>query len=142
MAKATTKKATAPKADLLDREPTAMHTSYADWITEQTGYEVDAKSIQLGTLLRGEYQKSDVNQALMASRAEERAAEAEAREQKKEEREAAKEEKAAKAAEKKAAAKEAKSAEKPAAKKAAPAKKAPAAKKAPSGSKRRPVAKK
>jgi hypothetical protein len=111
----------APRADLAEREPTQMHTDFADWIAEQTGVEVDVKSIQLGTLLRGEFQKSEINQSRMAASKEAKEAAAEARAAKAEERAAAKAAKAEKAAAKKAAAKE----KAPAAKKAAtPAKKA------------------
>lgn len=90
-----------------EKEPTALHEAFAEWLTAKTGVKVDLKSVSLATVLHGQFQGSPENKA--------RRAEAE---------EAAKAAVAAKkaaAAEKKAAA----PAKKVAAKKtAAPAKKA------------------
>lgn len=117
-------------ARYVEQEPTSMQEFFADWLTQKTGYKVDVRSVILGSLLRGKFQKSAENQARLAENAAAREAEAEEREarraaraEKKAEREAASKEKAA--APKKAA--------KPAAKKAAPARKtaAPAKKAAP-----------
>jgi histone H1/5 len=111
---------------------------FADWLTRETGYEVDARSVYLGSALRGTFQKSDENQERIAARKIELENEAEAkvtraaeREQAKLDREAARAAKAEereKAAAERAAAKEAAAKEKAAAPakttaaKAAPAK--------------------
>lgn len=94
----------------------------ADWLTEQTGYEVDVRSVYLGSSLRSAFQKSDENQARMAQRAEEIVAEREERERARAERAEAK---AAREAEKAERAAVAKAAPKAAVKKA-PAKKSTA----------------
>jgi len=115
---------------------------FADWLTRETGFEVDARSVYLGSALRGTFQKSDENQERISARQQEILDQAAAREQAKIDREQAKvareAARAAKAEEKAAAAAAAK-AEAAAAPKAAPAKKAPAAKAAPA--KRTPAAK-
>lgn len=141
-------------ASYADKTITPVMQDFADYLTEQTGYKVDPMSVQLGSALRGQFQKSDFNQERIARRAEERAAEAEAKVQRAAEREenrAAKEQaKADRAAAREQAAKDkaaapAKTAAKPAAKaagKTAAAK--PAAKTAkvtPLASRRRPASK-
>lgn len=118
-------KKTAERADLVEKEPTQLHSDFTAYIQEQTGYEADEKSVQLATILRMDFQKSDANQArLQAAKsareqvAQERAERAEARKAAKAEKTEAKSAKksTAKAPEKKAAGK-------------APAKKAPARRK-------------
>lgn len=97
--------------------PTRMQ-EYVDWLERETGYAVDARSVYLGSSLRGTFQKSDENQERIAARAQEIEDQRAAKEQRKLDRIEAK------------AAKEAAKAEKAAAAKAAPAEKA-APKKAP-----------
>lgn len=134
--KATTKKARAPKkaprVDLQDREPTTLHSDFAEYIQEETGYEADLKSVQLATLLRMDFQKSEKNQARIQASREAKAEALEERARKKAERE---EKRAAKEA-----AKAEKSTKAPAAKKA-PAKKAAAKKAAAKAPTRRRAAK-
>lgn len=48
--------------------PTALHESFAKWLTEQTGIEVDLKTVQLVTVLRMDFQASEVNQKDLAAR--------------------------------------------------------------------------
>lgn len=134
--KAAAKPKAAPRAALLEKEPTQLHTDFVDYIRSETGYtDVDPKTVQLSVLLRMDFQRSEQNQArISASKAGKQEAIA-ARQAKKAEREAARLEKQA--------AKEAKAnepkAEKPAkAAKPEPVSKAPA-KKAPA---RRRAAKK
>ncbi|UDG78662.1 hypothetical protein SEA_KATE_43 [Microbacterium phage Kate] len=144
------KKGEPPRANYAEKAVPSVIQNFAEYLTEQTGYEVDLRSVYLGSALRGEFQKSPENQKRIADRAaeiererEERAAKAEERAAAKAEREAAAK---AKAEEKAAAAKEAKSAPKTAAAKApakTAAKKAPAktaaAKAAPATTRRRPA---
>ena len=33
----------------VDKEPTVVQSSFAEWLEDKTGYEVDAKSVQLAT---------------------------------------------------------------------------------------------
>lgn len=136
---------------------------YADWLTRETGYEVDLRSVYLGSALRGTFQKSDENQERIAARAAELVELKAARAQAKIDRAAAKEARAAERAAKaeaaaaakvesdriKAEAKAAKAAEPKAEKAAKPAaKKAPAktaaktAAKPATPTRRRPAAKK
>lgn len=111
---------------------------YIEWLSRETGYEVDPRSVYLGSSLRGTFQKSPENQERIAARAQEIEDEKAARIQRAEERAAAKVEReaarAAKAEEKAAAAKEAKSAPK-----AASAAKKTAAKKAPAKAAAKPA---
>lgn len=128
-------------ASYAEKDITPVTQDYIDWLKAETGYDVDPLSVQLSSVLRGNFQKSEGNQARIARRAEERVAEAEAREEAKAAREQAKAERdearAARAAEPKAekAVKTAptKAAAKPAAKKApaAPAKPAVASRRRP-----------
>lgn len=46
---------------LAEKDPTALHTDMAAWIEEVTGVEVDEKTVQLVSVLRGVYQRSDRN---------------------------------------------------------------------------------
>lgn len=100
---------------------------YADWLTRETGYEVDPRSVYLGSSLRGTFQKSDENQERIAARAQEIEEQAAAKEQRKLDRAAAKEEREAERA-RKAEEREAAKAAKAAEEKAAPAKKTDASK--------------
>ncbi len=129
-----------------DRAIPAVINDFVDYLKETTGYDVDPRSVYLGSALRGQFQKSEGNQARIAARAAEieqekidRAKRAEERAAAKAEREAAR---AAKAEEKAAAAKEEKAAPKAAAKTStkAPAK-AASAKAAPATTRRRPARK-
>lgn len=106
-----------------DRAIPAVIQDFVAYLEETTGYAVDARSVYLGSALRGQFQKSEGNQARIAARAAEieqekidRAKRAEERAAAKAERDAAR---AAKAEEKAAA---------PAKEKSAPKAKAPAAK--------------
>ena len=127
-----------------DRAIPAVINDFVDYLKETTGYDVDPRSVYLGSALRGQFQKSEGNQARIAARAAEieqekidRAKRAEERAAAKAEREAAR---AAKAAEPKAekAAPAAKAAPKAKAAAKAPAK-AAAAKAAPATTRRRPA---
>jgi len=121
---------------------------FADWLTRETGEEVDARSVYLGSALRGAFQKSDENQERIAARAIEVEQEKEARKAKAAEREANKEQRAADRKAKAEAAAEAKKAKAAEPKKVATKKAAakPAAKKvaakgkaAPATTRRRPA---
>lgn len=138
-----------PRANYAEKAVPTVIQNFAEYLTEQTGYEVDLRSVYLGSALRGEFQKSPENQARIEARAQEIVAEREAREaakvaraEAKAEREAARAAKAAEPkAEKAAPAKKAPAAKAPVAK-ATPAKKAPAkpaAKAAPATTRRRPA---
>ena len=137
-----TQNATPPLAHLLDKEITPTMDRYAQWLTEQTGYEVDPRSVQLSGSQRGLFQKSELNQGALDARRKEREEAAQAREARKTERaEAA----AAKAANKATATEEKKATTaKPT--KAKPTTAKPAAKTAakpgPTTTRRRPAAKK
>lgn len=61
----TTKKTFAERAAV---EPTELHKRFADWLKEQTGVDVDLKTVQLVTTLRMDFQKSDDNQTALAER--------------------------------------------------------------------------
>ncbi|QGH73993.1 hypothetical protein SEA_HIDDENLEAF_42 [Microbacterium phage Hiddenleaf] len=142
------KKGEPPRANYAEKAVPTVIQNFADYLTEQTGYEVDLRSVYLGSALRGEFQKSPENQKRIADRAaeiererEERAAKAQERAAKKAEREAAAKEKAAAAKEAKSAPK-ASTAKAPAAKTAATKKapaKAAATKAAPATTRRRPA---
>lgn len=49
----------APYADAVDKEPAWQHVAMADWLTENTGYESDPKTIQLALGLANEWRQSD-----------------------------------------------------------------------------------
>ena len=59
-----------PLARYAEIEPTTLQESFADWLTKNTGYAVDAQSVALATALRGEFQKSPENQADLKARRE------------------------------------------------------------------------
>jgi hypothetical protein len=93
---------TAPKAHLIAKGTTPVVDLFLKYIKEQTGYDADPMSVQLGSTLRGEFQKSQMNQKRIADAAARKKAAAEARASRAAERAAAK---VAKAAEPKAEAK-------------------------------------
>lgn len=131
-----------PRANYAEKEIPTVIQNFVDYLKEQTGYEVDPRSVYLGSALRGEFQKSPENQKRIADRAAEIEQERIDREARAEERAAAKAEreaaKAAKAAEPKAEKAAPKSAAKTAPAKKAPAKTA-AAKATPATTRRRPA---
>lgn len=49
-------------------EPTELQKRFADWIKEQTGVDVDLKSVQLACALRMDFQKSEENQDALKAR--------------------------------------------------------------------------
>lgn len=51
-----------------DREPSALHENFRDWIEETTGYDADLKTVQLAASLRIKFQKSEVNQEDLKAR--------------------------------------------------------------------------
>ena len=126
-----------------DRTIPAVINDFVDYLKETTGYDVDPRSVYLGSALRGQFQKSEGNQARIAARAAEIEQEKVDRVKRAEERAAAKAEReAARAA--KASEPKTEKAEKAPAKTAAkaPAKtatKAAAAKAAPATTRRRPA---
>lgn len=128
-----------PRANYAEKAVPTVIQNFAEYLTAQTGYEVDLRSVYLGSALRGEFQKSPENQKRIADRAAEIERERAERAQKAEERAAAKAEREAARAAKAAEPKESKA--KAATAKAAPAKKAPtktaAAKAAPATTGRR-----
>ena len=111
-----------------ERAIPAVINDFVDYLKETTGYDVDPRSVYLGSALRGQFQKSEGNQKRIADRAAEIKQEKIDRAKRAEERAAAKAERevarAAKAAE-------------PKAEKAAPAK--TATKAAPATTRRRPA---
>jgi hypothetical protein len=120
-------KPAAPRADLVDKEPTDLHEGFAEYVQEQTGIDdFTAKHAQLAYVLMGKYQKSERNQERLAAAAQARQDLVAAREERAQAREAKAQEKASKAAEKAAAQPKtaSKSTPKPVAKKTASAAKA------------------
>lgn len=55
-------------ADRAAAAPTALHVNFAKWLTEQTGVEVDVKTVQLACIFRMEFQASPENQKDLAAR--------------------------------------------------------------------------
>jgi hypothetical protein len=51
-----------PFGKYVDKEPTEVHEACADWIQDNTGYDVDLKTVQLVALLYGRFQRSEENQ--------------------------------------------------------------------------------
>lgn len=71
--------AKAPRADLIEKEPTPLQKRFIRYIKRETGYDVDVTTVVLFQSLRTPFQKSDENQAdLEARRAAAAAKEAEA----------------------------------------------------------------
>ena len=63
------RKATPPLAHYAEKDVTPVIEEFAAWLTEQTGYEVDLRSVYPGSSLRATFQKSEGNQARIAARA-------------------------------------------------------------------------
>lgn len=103
-------KTTAPLAHRVPATVSPLIAEYSRWLQEQTGVEIDAMSVYLGSQLRSLHQKTPENQARLAQAAKDRAAQDAAKAARKIEREAAAVKKAAE----------------PKVEKVAPAKKAPA----------------
>ena len=142
------KKGEAPRANLVEKDITPVMDAFVDYIKRETGYDADPRSVQLGAVLRGDFQKSPENQKRIADRKAELEAEAEAREERAAERERKRAEKAAAPAKEKPAPKStAKSVSTTAKTKAAAASakpaasKRPVAKTAPVAARRRPASK-
>lgn len=72
-----------PYADTVDAEPNHLHSAFADWLGENTGYEVDAKSVQLAATLSGKFRASDAREAADAAHTAAKEAEKEAKKQEK-----------------------------------------------------------
>jgi hypothetical protein len=121
-AKKTASRSAPPRASMIEKEPTQLHQDFADWLEAETGYKPDIKSVQLATVLRMDFQRSDRNQQSLESRRQAKIQAEQDREKRRQDRAAKKSAPAKKTASKKAAA--------PAKKASAPAKKT-AAKKAP-----------
>ena len=121
---------------LVEKAPTDLHEIFAEWLENETGYDgVDLKTVQLVTVLRGDFQRSPENKQRIADSKVRREQEIEERAAKREEREAKRAaDKEAKAAAVKEA-REAKAAAAKAKKEAAPAKETAPAKKAASARK-------
>lgn len=87
-----------PLAHLVEKDITPKMQTFADWLRDQTGYDVDDRSVALAGTQRMLFQKSEENQeALAKQRAASEAAKA-AREQARENKAAAKAEPKAKPA--------------------------------------------
>lgn len=123
------KKGEAPLARYAEKDITPVTQDYINWLEEQTGVKVDPMSVQLASVLRGPFQKSEGNQERIAAAKQRKIDEAEARATRAAERA---EKKAAQEAARAAKATEPKAEKvtKTATAKAAPAKAAPAARKA------------
>lgn len=48
--------------------PTQLHKDFAEWLFIQTGVKVDLKTVQLVTVMRHDFQKSEENQKALAAR--------------------------------------------------------------------------
>ncbi|WP_104195225.1 hypothetical protein [Cryobacterium sp. M25] len=72
-------KQTPALANYAAKEVTPVIAAYAAWLEEQTGYKVDPLSVYLSSALRGAFQKSEGNQARIATRAAELEAETKAK---------------------------------------------------------------
>jgi hypothetical protein len=62
-------------AHYADKAITPVMVDFIAFIESETGYKVDPMSVQLGSLLRGTFQKSEGNQKRIAEAAQKRAAE-------------------------------------------------------------------
>lgn len=56
-------------ADVADKAPNWRHSTYAAWIEQATGHEVDVKTIQLSMSLYNDYRGSDMYAAAVAEQA-------------------------------------------------------------------------
>ena len=90
-------KTATPLAHRVPAEVSDLINTYAEWLTEQTGYTVDPMSVYLGSQLRSTFQKGGANQARLAQAKKDRLAQEAAKAKARAERETAA---AAKAAEK------------------------------------------
>jgi hypothetical protein len=67
-------KVEAPKADAKDfaalaaKDATELHKQFLVWAKEQTGLDLDLKSVQLAFSFRHDFQRSEANQADLANR--------------------------------------------------------------------------
>lgn len=69
---------TAPRADLIEKAPTALQANFIRYMKAQTGYDIDETTVVLFQALRTPFQKSDENRADLERRrvaASEKAAE-------------------------------------------------------------------
>lgn len=57
-------------ADRAKTDPTALHTAFAAWIKENTGYEPDLKTVQIVCAMRMDFQRSEENQTSLKTRKE------------------------------------------------------------------------
>jgi len=64
------KSSTAPQAHRTTKAITPVMQDFLAYIEQQTGYKADPMSVQLGGLLRGEFQKSEGNQKRIAAQSE------------------------------------------------------------------------
>jgi hypothetical protein len=55
-------------ADRAAAEPTDLHRNFAAWLKEQTGVDVDLKTVQLACSMRMDFQSSPENQTDLAKR--------------------------------------------------------------------------
>jgi hypothetical protein len=127
-AKKTASRSAPPRASMIEKEPTQLHQDFADWLEAETGYKPDIKSVQLATVLRMDFQRSDRNQQSLEARRQAKIQAEQDREKRRQDRAAKKTAPAKKTAAKKSSATPAKKASAPAKKTAA--KKAPARRRA------------
>ncbi|MEU0159649.1 hypothetical protein ABZ154_12590 [Streptomyces sp. NPDC006261] len=57
-----------PLADRAKSEPTELHKAFAAWLKEETGVDVDLKTVQLACSMRMDFQKSETNQKDLQAR--------------------------------------------------------------------------
>ena len=55
-----------PYAETVEKDPTYKHAAYVDWLTKNTGYEVDAKTVQLTQSLVSQFRESEEYAAAVA----------------------------------------------------------------------------
>jgi hypothetical protein len=54
--------------DRAAHEPTDLHRNFAKWLKDNTGVDVDLKTVQLACAMRMDFQRSEDNQADLAAR--------------------------------------------------------------------------
>jgi topoisomerase IA-like protein len=86
----------APRADLIEKEPSETHEALAAFVKEQSGYQPDLKTVQLVRVLYRPFIKSEEHQERLESSKEARAQAEADKEKRRQEREANAEAKAAK----------------------------------------------
>lgn len=75
----------APRADLIEKDPSEAHEALAEFIAEQTGYDPDVKTVQMVRVLYRPFIRSEEHQGRLTEAKEAReAAEAEKEERRKE----------------------------------------------------------